>query len=531
MILDANGKLVWFHQLAPPTSPRTCALQRYGRPARADLVAGRRSRRGVRARRGRDRRHAPTARSATVARRQRLPDGPARVRAHAATATRCSRSTRRSSFTCPARPRARFAAARRDRPGGRRRDRARGLGMARLRPHPARRLATRRPPTAPPTTPTTSTRSRRWRRPRADLGARHVGDLRDRPRERARSSWTLGGKASSFRLGRGARFNFQHDAQMLPGNGGRQHVRRRGRPAAEGALLARADPQARPARAARATVARQYHAPERHLGPERGQRADARRRQRVRRLRLAAVLLASSRPTGRLLFDASLPQDDGSYRAYRFPWSATPKTRPDVAARRSGPTGRVAVYASWNGATRRGPLAGAGRPPSATSLDAGLLGRPQRLRDAHRRYRPRPPTFAVRALDANGRVLATRPGEARRDERRDRLVKRVLPRVVVIAQSQFDAPARAGRRGPPRLGRRGRVELYFAFDDPCSAVAVLDLAERLRTRRVDLLDAPGRSQRGIRGRSGRRSQAPLRASTTRGGWPRAAARARARARR
>ncbi len=69
---------------------------------------------------------------------------------------------------------------------------------------------------------------------------------------------------------------------------------------------------------------------------------------------------------GRMLFDASLPQDDGSYRAYRFPWKATPRTRPDVAARRSGPTA-VSVYASWNGATdvvRWQVLAG----PSATSL-------------------------------------------------------------------------------------------------------------------------------------------------------------------
>ena len=30
--------------------------------------------------------------------------------------------------------------------------------------------------------------------------------------------WTLGGKASSFRLGPGARFYFQHDARLLPGN-------------------------------------------------------------------------------------------------------------------------------------------------------------------------------------------------------------------------------------------------------------------------------------------------------------------------
>ena len=53
---------------------------------------------------------------------------------------------------------------------------------------------------------------------------------------------------------------------------------------------------------------------------------------------------------GALRFDASLPTDDGSYREYRFPWSATPKTRPAAAAQR-GAGGAVSVYASWNGAT------------------------------------------------------------------------------------------------------------------------------------------------------------------------------------
>ena len=83
-----------------------------------------------------------------------------------------------------------------------------------------------------------------------------------------------------------------------------------------------------------------------------------------------------------MLFDASLPQDDGSYRAYRFPWNATPRARPDVAARRSGPTA-ASVYASWNGATdvvRWQVLAG-----QRDLARARFLGRPERLRDAHRR--------------------------------------------------------------------------------------------------------------------------------------------------
>jgi len=79
---------------------------------------------------------------------------------------------------------------------------------------------------------------------------------------------------------------------------------------------------------------------------------------------------------------------------------------------------------------------------------------------------------------------------------RDRIAKRFGPRLV-IAQSQFDAPARIGAATRRRLGRHGRVELYFAFDDPCSAVAILDLDARLRGRQVDLMTLPV-TKRGIR---------------------------------
>src|SRR3954454_1427496 len=72
---------------------------------------------------------------------------------------------------------------------------------------------------------------------------------------------------------------------------------------------------------------------------------------------------------------------------------------------------------------------------------------------------------------------------------RDRLTRRVLPRVVV-ALSQVDWPASSGARVRRFFGRRGRVELFFAFDDPCSAVAVIELARRVSGRDVRLLLKP-----------------------------------------
>ncbi|MDX6702625.1 MAG: hypothetical protein QOF26_2851 [Baekduia sp.] len=71
----------------------------------------------------------------------------------------------------------------------------------------------------------------------------------------------------------------------------------------------------------------------------------------------------------------------------------------------------------------------------------------------------------------------------------DALARRILPRTVVTL-SRIDAPAKLAARVRRALGRPGRVELYFAFDDPCSAVAVVDLAERLAGYDVELLMRP-----------------------------------------
>lgn len=40
-----------------------------------------------------------------------------------------------------------------------------------------------------------------------------------------------------------------------------------------------------------------------------------------------------------------------TYRAYRYPWTGNPSTKPDVAACVSRETSKTIVYVSWNGAT------------------------------------------------------------------------------------------------------------------------------------------------------------------------------------
>jgi len=69
------------------------------------------------------------------------------------------------------------------------------------------------------------------------------------------------------------------------------------------------------------------------------------------------------------------------------------------------------------------------------------------------------------------------------------IARRVGPRTVV-ALSRVTGPARLAAAAQRRAGRSAALELYFAFDDPCSAVAVIDLAARTSGRPVDLLMKP-----------------------------------------
>lgn len=68
---------------------------------------------------------------------------------------------------------------------------------------------------------------------------------------------------------------------------------------------------------------------------------------------------------------------------------------------------------------------------------------------------------------------------------RDRATRRWAPRAVV-ALSRVTWPARARAAARRAAGRPGVVDLYVAFDDPCSAVALLVLRDRLAGRPVAL---------------------------------------------
>jgi hypothetical protein len=215
--------------------------------------------------------------------------------------------------------------------------------------------------------------------------------------------WTLGGKSSSFHLGPGARFHFQHDAQMLPGK--------------EVSLF---DDEAGPpfyASTSRAVVialnlkrrtARLVHQYSLHT---KAALAESEGSEQTLRNGGAFVGFGSTRffsefaPAGQLLYEASLPVDDGSYREYTFPWSATPHTKPVAAAVRALHN-RIDVYASWNGATTVARW---------QMLSRSLGSEPWKLVRTVARHGFETETtvgvgglaFEVRALNAAGRVLGT----------------------------------------------------------------------------------------------------------------------------
>ncbi len=107
---------------------------------------------------------------------------------------------------------------------------------------------------------------------------------------------------------------------------------------------------------------------------------------------------------GELLFEARFPPNCESYKAFRFPWNGYPTDAPAVAVERR-PEGKVAIYASWNGATEveswevvsgpspglLAPLGSVPREGFETAMLAQTYG----------------PYVAVRAKDRSGEILGT----------------------------------------------------------------------------------------------------------------------------
>ncbi len=215
--------------------------------------------------------------------------------------------------------------------------------------------------------------------------------------------WRVGGKKSSFTLGPGVRFAWQHDAELLSGG-----------------VLSVFDDEDSPPESSQsralyislnfkshtATLQRQFTQPNSPiLSPSQGNAQLLPGGDELVGWGQAGFI-SEFADSGALTFGMHLPPLSNSYRAYRFPWSAEPTSPPAVSAA-AGPNGSTLLYASWNGATNVAGwqvLAGA----SANSLQT-VGSFPHAGFETTITAPTAAPFLAVQALSVTGAVLSTSP--------------------------------------------------------------------------------------------------------------------------
>ncbi len=210
--------------------------------------------------------------------------------------------------------------------------------------------------------------------------------------------WRLGGKHSNFKMGPGTHFAFQHHVTLAPGGVLTIFDNEAGPPAEASqsrGLVLSIDETRR-----RASFVKQYHHHPPVLSPALGS---------VQELDQGHAFVGwgtSSYFTeygsrGQVLFDGHLAPGTLSYRAFKQPWNGRPTRPPDVHAVRHGKEARLSV--SWNGATDvwRWNVLGGPDAQHLTQLGtAAVAGFETEISVAHA-----PPVLLVEAVDGAGNAL------------------------------------------------------------------------------------------------------------------------------
>jgi hypothetical protein len=209
--------------------------------------------------------------------------------------------------------------------------------------------------------------------------------------------WRIGGKRSSFKLGAGVAFHYQHDAAWQPGglvsvfdNGGAEEMQSRG-------LVLDPDTTT-----ATVTLVKQFTNPNATLLTD--SQGDLLSLPGGNWLMGYGGLgnFTEFGGAGQVLLDAALGPEVQSYRTYLAPWSGQPATAPGIAAQATA--GVVTVEASWNGATTVSAweiLAGS----SSASLSV-VATQPRHGFETTIAVATTAPEVSVAAVGAAGQVLA-----------------------------------------------------------------------------------------------------------------------------
>jgi Arylsulfotransferase (ASST) len=239
------------------------------------------------------------------------------------------------------------------------------------------------------------------------VSARNTWAVYEISRSTGKVIWTLGGKDSSFNMGPGTRFEWQHDARMQP-NGSLTLFDDAASPKEES--QSRAIQLTLNTDTMSASLDHSYtHTPSLLAGSQGDYQA----------LPNGDVFVgwgaepdfSEYTPSGQQIFSARFSAPVTSYRAFRHPWTAQPVTRPSISVGTT-PAAGLPVYASWNGATNvaRWQLMAGPTPSELTPLGTPT---PRTGFETEMSTTTSQRCLAVRALDSTGRVLATSAAVAR----------------------------------------------------------------------------------------------------------------------
>jgi hypothetical protein len=234
------------------------------------------------------------------------------------------------------------------------------------------------------------------------ISARNTWGIYEIDRHTGKIIWSLGGKHSSFSIGSGANFSWQHDAHLAgdtltlfddASSGSHQEEPQ------SSAKILRLNFAARTA----TVVRRFYHYPP-LIVPSQGS-AQSLANGNMFVGWGAAPDFSEYRSGGHQIFNGGFPfLGAQSYRAYRFHWSGQPLTKPTFALLPQ-PDGSTEVYAAWNGATDVASWRVLGGPSRARLNRLG--GRTRSGFETVLKPDSEPDYFQVQALSASGHVLAS----------------------------------------------------------------------------------------------------------------------------
>lgn len=219
--------------------------------------------------------------------------------------------------------------------------------------------------------------------------------------------WQLGGMQSNFTIESGAEFSWQHDARFLPNNfvsmfDDNSNGSPSPGPASHGLIL-----QLDLINLTASLYRSYFHDPNLTVGSQGNvQSLDNGNKfvgwgQSQYYSEFSEAGNTQANPALNFLYDAQMPGNNYSYRAYRNSWIGMPYYPPSIGIQSNG--SQIVVYASWNGSTETTQWQVlAGSKPKKLSLvaTADKSGFETSITTNNTG-----PYFQVRALDINGRVI------------------------------------------------------------------------------------------------------------------------------